>query len=160
MYEFHYDYMSPKYGEKLKTRYMVIDRFSTISRRMTFMKTSLRMQRRDLTYADTKKKDAKSLPIKKSTKMVGAIKEQLGGKIMSEFVALGAKLCLYKQLDAEKPKCQQCQGISKCVVKKAQPLDDYKKCLDDGGNACREQILFKNKDNETSTSQLNNIQLN
>ena len=34
--------------------------------------------------------------------MVGAIKEQLGGKIMSEFVALGAKLCVYKQLDAEK----------------------------------------------------------
>lgn len=80
---------------------MVIDRFSTISRRMTFMKTSLRMQREDLTYADTKK-DAKLLPIKKSTKMVGAIKEQLGGKIMSEFVALGAKLCVYKQLDAEK----------------------------------------------------------
>ena len=56
-----------------------------------------------MTYADTKK-DAKLLPIKKSTKMVGAIKEQLGGKIMSEFVTLGAKLCLYKQLDAEKPK--------------------------------------------------------
>ena len=60
-----------------------------------------------MTYADTKKKKkkyAKPLPIKKSTKMVGAIKEQLGGKIMSEFVTLGAKLCLYKQLDAEKPK--------------------------------------------------------
>ena len=84
---------------------MGIDRFSTISRCMTFMKTSLRMQREDLTYADTKKV-AKLLPIKKSTKMVGAIKEQLGGKIMSEFVALGAKLCVYKQLDAEKPKGQ------------------------------------------------------
>ena len=43
MYEFHYDYRAPKYGEKLKTRFMGIDRFSTISRCMTFMKTSLRM---------------------------------------------------------------------------------------------------------------------
>ena len=63
--------------------------------------------------------------------MVGAIKEQLGGKIMSEFVALGAKLCVYKQLDAEKherlamPRDQQVCGEKGTAIRWLQEVSRW-----------------------------------
>ena len=71
-----------------------------------------------------------------------------------------AKLYAYKQLDIKKPEDKRCKGIKKCVVKKTLTFDDYKKCLDDGENVCREQILFQNKDHEVYTSKANKIALN
>ena len=49
-------------------------------------------------------------------KKIGLMKDELGGKIMTEFVALRAKLCAYKTLDKKEEK--KCKGIKKCVVKK------------------------------------------
>ena len=46
------------------------------------------------------------------------------------------------------------------MVKKTLTFDDYKKCLDDGQNVCREQILFQNKDHEVYTSKANKVALN
>ena len=63
-------------------------------------------------------------------KKIGLMKDELGGKIMTEFVALRAKLYAYKTLDKKEEK--KCKGIKKCVVKKTLTFDDYKKCLDDG----------------------------
>ena len=88
------------------------------------------------------------------------MKDELCGKVMTEFVALRAKLYAYKQLDIKKPEDKRCKGIKKCVVKKMLTFDDYKKCLDDGENVCREQILFQNKDYEVCTNKANKIALN
>ena len=44
------------------------------------------------------------------------MKDELGGKVMTEFVALRAKLYAYKTLDKKEEK--KCKGIKKCVVKK------------------------------------------
>ena len=80
--------------------------------------------------------DARPLPIGKNKKKIGLMKDELCGKVMTEFVALRAKLYAYKQLDIKKSEDKRCKGIKKCVVKKT--LDDYKKCLDDGENVCTE----------------------
>ena len=44
------------------------------------------------------------------------MKDELGGKIMTEFVALRAKFYAYKTLKKKEEK--KCKGIKKCVVKK------------------------------------------
>ena len=44
------------------------------------------------------------------------MKDELGGKIMTEFVALRPKLYSYKKLDGLEDK--KCKGIKKCIVKK------------------------------------------
>jgi len=64
------------------------------------------------------KKDPKYRPLEvgKNKKVLGKRKDELGGKIMIEFVALGSKMYAYKKLDGGVDK--KCKGTKKCVVKK------------------------------------------
>ena len=54
------------------------------------------------------KEDARPLPIGLIKKVIGLIKDKLGEKIMTEFVALRPKLCSYK-FDAKEDK--KCKGM-------------------------------------------------
>ena len=58
---------------------------------------------------------------------MGLMKDELGGKIMTEFVALRPKLYSYRELVGSEDK--KCKGIKKCVVKKTLMFEDYKACL-------------------------------
>ena len=62
-------------------------------------------------------------------KVIGLMKDKLGGKIMTELVALRPKLYSYKVLDGSEDK--KCKGIKKCIVKKTLTFEDYKNCLFD-----------------------------
>ena len=73
------------------------------------------------------KEDARPLPIGKDKKVIGLMKDELGGAIMTEFIALRPKLYFYRKLDGEEDK--KCKGIKKCVVKNTLMLEDYKSCL-------------------------------
>ena len=55
------------------------------------------------------------LPIGKKKKKIRMMKDELGGKIMIEFVALRPKLYAYLQLSGKEDK--KCKGTKKCVVK-------------------------------------------
>ena len=59
-----------------------------------------------------KKEDARSLHKGLNKKVIGLMKDELGGKIMNEFVALRPKLYAYRKLDDKR-----CEGIKTCVVK-------------------------------------------
>ena len=106
----------------------------------------------------SEEEDKRSLTTGLNTKKIGLMKDELGGQIMTEFVALGAKLYAYKTLEKKEEK--KCKGIKKCVVRKTLTFDDYKKCLEDGKNVYRSQMLFQNKDHEVYTSKVNKIALN
>ena len=59
------------------------------------------------------------------------MKDELGGKIMTEFVALRAKMYAYRKIDKEVEE-KRCKGTKKCVVSEGLTFDDYKTCLFDG----------------------------
>ena len=67
------------------------------------------------------------LPIGLNEKVIELMKDELGGAIMMEFVALRPKLCSYRKLNGAEDK--KCKGIKKCVIKKTLMLKDYKNCL-------------------------------
>lgn len=50
---------------------------------------------------------------KKHKKIVGLMEDKFGGKIMTKFAELRAKLFLYEQLDMEKPEHRHCKGMKK-----------------------------------------------
>ena len=53
------------------------------------------------------------------------MKDELGGKIMTEFVALRAKMYAYRNIDKEVEE-KRCKGTKKCVVSEGLTFDDHK----------------------------------
>ena len=106
------------------------------------------------------KKDARPLPIGLNKKVIGLIKDELGGKIMTEFVALRPKLHVYRKLDGTEDK--KCKGIKKCVVEMNLNFDDYKNCLFSPveSNTYRSQPMFRNRKHEIYTVEVKKVALN
>ena len=100
------------------------------------------------------------LPTGKNKKIIGMMKDELGGKIMTEFIALRAKMYAYKKLDLGKPENKICKGTKKCVVAKSLTFDDYKTCLFEGKTIYRDQMFFENKKHEIYTVNRRKIALN
>ena len=88
------------------------------------------------------------LPVGLNKKVIGLMKNELGGEIMREFVSLRPKMYSYKVGNSEPKKCK---GIKKCVVKKMISFDDYKKCLFSGERTHRSQLLFRSCKHEVKT---------
>ena len=86
-------------------------------------------------------------PSEKIKKVIGLMKDELGGKIMTEFVALRVKMYAYRKIDKEVEE-KRCKGTKKCVVSEGLTFDDYKTCLFDGKTIYRGQMLFENKKHE------------
>ena len=85
------------------------------------------------------------------------MKDELGGEIMKEFGSLRPKIYSYRVGNAEPKKCK---GIKKCVVKNTMTFDDYKKCLFEGRNLYKSQLLFRSDKHEIRTLEVNKLPLN
>ena len=86
------------------------------------------------------------------------MKDELGGKIMTEFVALRPKLYSYKKQNGSEDK--KCKGITKCVVKKTLTLEDSKTCLFSDSTEYRSQLMFRSANHEVHTMKVNKVALN
>ena len=107
MYKFWYDYIKPKYGDKARLCYMDTDSFIMY----TWFVTS-----------NYDEKDKRPLSIDKK-KVIGMFKDELGGKVMTEFCALRAKAYACKlDDDTEKKKAK---GTTTCIVKREITFKNY-----------------------------------
>ena len=104
------------------------------------------------------KRDFRLLPIGLNKKVIGLMKDELGGKIMTEFVALRPKLYSYRELDGSEDK--KYKGIKKCVVKKTLTFEDYKTCLFSYSTEYRSQLMFRSAKHEVHTIEVNKVALN
>ena len=88
------------------------------------------------------------------------MKDELGGAIMTEFIALRPKLYSYRKLDGAEDK--KCKGIKKCMVKKTLAFDDYKNCLfsPTNGSTFGWQLMFRNRNHEVHNVEVNKVALN
>ena len=93
-------------------------------------------------------------------KVIGLMKDELGCKIMTEFVALRPESYIYRKLDNEKDK--KCKGIKKCVMKHTISLDNYKNCLLDSKSKgiYRSQSMFRNNKHEIHMVEVNKVATN
>ena len=134
MYEFHYDYMVPKYGDRLALCYMDTNSFIYSIKTEDFYKDITDDVRSRLDMNNYRPDDSRPLLVGCNKKVIGLMKDELGGEIMSEFVALRPKMYAYKVGNNESKKCK---GIKRCVVKKDIKFKYYKNCLLNGDVAYR-----------------------
>ena len=83
------------------------------------------------------------LPTGKNKKVIGLMKDELGGKIMTEFVALKPKTYSYLTDDCEEDK--KAKGTKKCIIKRRLKFSDYKDCLLNNEIMLKSQERFKNE---------------
>ena len=88
MYEFHYDYIRPKYDSKVKLYYMDTDNFVYEIETEDFYRDIAKDVEKRFDTSGYSKDKNRSLPIGTSKKVIGLMKDELGGKIMTEFLAL------------------------------------------------------------------------
>ena len=155
MYEFHYDYLKRKYDDdSLTLCYM--DRDSLIYSIETddFYKDIAEdvKDRFDMSGYNPDR----PLPVGLNKKVIGLMKDELGGDIMTEFVTLRPKMYAYKTGLVESKKCK---GIKKCMVKKTISFEDYKNCLLSGDPSYRSQLMFRSSKHEVRTLEVNKLML-
>ena len=94
MYEFWYDYMKPKYNDNVKLCYMDTESFIMNIKTNDFYKDiSNDVENR----FDTSNYEVnRPLPTGKNKKIIGLLKDELGGKIITEFVTLRPKTFILK----------------------------------------------------------------
>ena len=83
MYEFHYDYMRPKYGSKVKLCYMDIDSFVYDIDTEDFYRDIAKDVEKRFDTSGYSKDENRTLRTEENKKVIGLIKDELGGKIMT-----------------------------------------------------------------------------
>ena len=85
------------------------------------------------------------------------MKDELGGKIITEFVTLRPKTYPFLTDDGKEDK--RAKGTKKCVIKKMIKFNDYKKCLLNDEVMLKPQQRFISKKHDVYTENNNKITL-
>ena len=85
------------------------------------------------------------------------MKNELGGKIMTEFVARRPKTYSYVMDNTQVTK--KAKGTKKCVIKRRLKFNDYKACLLNNEILLKSQQRFKSERHDVYTEEINKIAL-
>ena len=95
--------------------------------------------------------------IEKNKKVIGLMKDELGGKIMIKFAAFRPKTYYYLVDDGNSNK--KAKGTKKCVIKRRLKFNDYKDCLLNNEIILKSQQRFKSEAHNVYTEEVNAILL-
>ena len=155
MYEFWYNYMKPKYNDSVRLCYMDTDSFVMHIKTNDFYKdiASDVENRFDTSNYEVNR----PLPTGKNKKIIGLMKDELGGKTITEFVTLRPKTYSFLTDDGKEDK--KAKGTKKCIIKKMIKFNDYKKCLLNDKVMLKPQKRFISNKHDVYTENINKIAL-
>ena len=150
MYEFWYDYMKPKYNDKVKLCYTDMDSFIMNIKTNDFYEdiASDVENRFDTSNYEVNR----PLPTGNNKKVIGLMKDEIGGEIITEFVTLRPKTFSFITDDGKEDK--KAKGTKKCIIKKMIKFNDYKKCLLDDEVILKSQQRFISKKHDVYTENI------
>ena len=158
MYEFWYDYMKPKYNDNVRLCYMDTNSFIMNIKTNDFYKDIAN----DVECKfDTSNYEVKRpLPIGKNKKVIGLMKDELGGEIIMQFIALRPKTLTDNSYLTDNDNIdKEAKGTKKCVIKKMIKFYDYKKCLLNDKVILKSQQRFISTKQDVYTENVNKIAL-
>ena len=97
------------------------------------------------------------LPTKKNKKVIVLVKDELGGKIITEFASL--RPITYSYLMDDNSNDKKAKGTKKCVIKRILKLNDYKNCLFKNEIILKSQQKFNSEVHNVHTEEINKIAL-
>ena len=157
MYEFQYDYIKPKYGDKAKLCYMDTDSFIIYIESEDFLEDISNDVESWYDTSNYDKKDERPLPICKNKKMIDLFKDELGGKIKTEFAMLRAKAYAYLMEDGSEHK--KAKGTKKFIIKRELMFKNYIDYLFTDKIILKSEQRFKSDHHRVQTEEVNKIAL-
>lgn len=138
MYDFHYNYIKKKYGDKAKLLFTDTDSLAyEIKTKDVYKDINPDV---DIIFDTSNFPQDHPIKVGNRKRALGLLKDEAGGKQIIEFVGLRPKMYAYKIDDVEQKKCK---GIKKPVVEKAITFEDYKKCLDSKKEVYRSMCVIR-----------------
>ena len=157
MFDFHYQYIKPKYGNKAKLLFTDTDSFLYEIQTEDFYKDISGDVRDRFDTSDYPEDHPSGILTGINKKVLGMFKDEAAGKVIKEFVGLRAKLYSYKMDEGKENK--RCKGIKKAVVERTIRHEDYKKCLETGKEQLRRQNIIRSYEHTLYTEEVNKIAL-
>ncbi|XP_015115549.1 uncharacterized protein LOC107040118 [Diachasma alloeum] len=155
IYDFHYNYVKKVFGDKSKLMYTDTDSllyYFTVPDIYEFIKDS------------PSKFDTSDYPennvygIKRHNKKVlGVMKDECNGRIITDFIGLRAKLYTFKVLGEVREK-KRAKGVKNATMKTI-TFEDYKNCLFQKTNIVKPQYLIQSKKHQVYTVRQNKLAL-
>ena len=112
MYDFHYNYIKQKYGDKPKLLFTDTDSLMYEIQTEDFYKDISV----DVKHRFYPPNHPSGIPSGFNKKVLGMFKDEAGGKVIDEFVGLRAKLYSYKMFEGEESK--KCKGVKSRWLKR------------------------------------------
>ena len=157
MYEFWYHYIKLKYGDKARLCYTDTDSLVIYVETEGFYKDIAGDVEKWFDTSAYDKNDNRALPIGKNKKVIGLFKDELGRKVVTEFIALRAKAYAYITEDGSVHK--RAKGTKKCIIKREIMFEHYKDCLFNSKTIIKSQQIFRSDHHKVHTEEVNKIAL-
>ena len=146
MYDFHYNYIKPKYGDKAKLLFTDTDSLMYEIKTEDFYKDISEDVKDRFDTSDYPPNHPSGIPTGCNEKVLGMFKDEVAGRYIEEFVGLRAKLYSYKMFEGEEN--IKCKDVIKSVVKKSITHEDYKNCLFTGKEQLRKMNVIRSYNHE------------
>ena len=157
MFDFHYKYIKPKYGNKAKLLFTDTDSFLYEIQTEDFYKDIAGDVKNRFDTSNYPEDHPSGIPTGINKKVLGMFKDEAAGKNIKEFVGLRAKLYSYKMEEGKENK--KCKGIKKAVVAKSISHENYKSCLQTGKEQLRRQTIIRSYEHNLYLEEVNKIAL-
>ncbi|XP_072018408.1 uncharacterized protein [Amphiura filiformis] len=157
MYDFHYNYIKKKYGDKAKLCMTDTDSLLYEIETEDFYEDIAPDVDR---YFDTSNYPAdhpSGIPTGRNKKVPGKFKDEAGGKQIAEFVGLRAKLYSFRMYEGNEEK--KCKGIKKAVVERKITFNNYKQCVMDRKPQKRKMNVIRSYSHDIYVETVNKIAL-
>ena len=155
LYDFHYQYMQKKFANNCKLLYTDTD--SLIYE--IICENIYDLMKEDLSRFDTSdypKDNIYNMP-RVNNKVLGLMKDECNGKIVTEFVGLRSKMYSVKVED--KDRIKKAKGLKSNVIKNTITFEHFKDCLFNAKEITREQRKICSKFHMVYTEKENKIAL-
>ena len=157
MFDFHYNYIKPKYGDKAKLLFTDTDSFMYEIQTEDFYKDISGDVRDRFDTSDYPENHPSGIPTGINKKVLGMMKDEAAGKNIIEFVGLRSKL--YSFIMEEGKENKKCKGVKRQVVESYITHEDYKTCLLTGKEKLARQNIIRSYEHTVFTEEVNKIAL-
>ena len=158
MYEFHYNYVKKKYGDRAKLLFTDTDSLAYEIKTDDIYVDIANDVEKLFDTSDYPENHPSGIKTGVNKKVIGMFKDEACGKQIEEFVGLRAKLYSYKMFENGNEE-KKCKGIKKNIVRQTITHDDYKECLFTKKEQLRKMNVIRSHRHDIFTEEVNKVAL-